>query len=199
MLGVGPLLSDRPRTHKDVFYVPQPETHPLNPSLVQASSMGTRNLQRNPSLAPGEAFPNKPCESFFMQGEIRVLLVRSEAVTQSTLRCCNTIKYESPVRRRSDRSVRIIQEGEEGGVAHTNAPVYQNSTRPWPVHLERFVKSEPEARCDRPAFSSPAPCVSSPLQAAGGEECAPSGESNRITQIRNLNAEQTNGLRMGMR
>ncbi|MEQ2202794.1 hypothetical protein XENOCAPTIV_015988 [Xenoophorus captivus] len=49
-----------------------------------------------------------------MQGEIRVLLVRSEAVTQSTLRCCNTIKYESPVRRRSDRSVRIIQEGEEG-------------------------------------------------------------------------------------
>lgn len=52
MLGVGLLLSGSPQTHKDILYGPQPETHPLNPSLVQASSMGTRNLQRNPSLAP---------------------------------------------------------------------------------------------------------------------------------------------------
>lgn len=63
MLGVGPFHSDRPQTHKDHFYGPQPETHPPKPTLVWVPSMGTRNLQRNPTLAPGEAFPNKPCES----------------------------------------------------------------------------------------------------------------------------------------
>lgn len=58
---------------------------------------------------------------FCQRREIRVLLARCKAVTQSTLRCCNTIKYKSPVRRRSDRSVRIIQ-GRWGGGCGANQP-----------------------------------------------------------------------------
>lgn len=39
--------------------------------------MGTYNLQRNPTLAPGEAFPNKPCESQY-PGLHKWLLARPE-------------------------------------------------------------------------------------------------------------------------
>lgn len=87
-----------------------------------------------------------------------------------------------------------------GGVAPTNPPVYQNNTRPWPLHVGRLVNPEPWVRCDQPACSSSAPAVSSPLQAAGGiEEGDPSGESHRVTQIRSLDAEQPSRLTMEMR